>query len=322
MASNCLNCGSPTGETNRFCSNCGTALIATAEAGNTPTPIYKVQTWEAAKEPAPAQPTTSYAAELAEENRLSLNAPGSYARASGPSAPAEKRDTSLRPDRLGGIAPGLSSFKEEAAYTPYSTEAVRHLEQPGKGRSSLMPVVAVAAAGLLFLVGLSGYLFLSGSNTRSVQVQAPLPNTTPGANPSSSPSSEEEAVKEVVRRSNEEQIAAWRNLDTEILKGTRTGKVLSDNVQMVEELRRYGMYAVPENLQLDILDVTVTGDRAIVRTVEVWKVTFYKKSNNGKIESKGPDTLTETYYLVKENGRWLVNKLEIDSELPGTPSGD
>jgi hypothetical protein len=90
---------------------------------------------------------------------------------------------------------------------------------------------------------------------------------------------------------------------------------------MVQELKQKNMYAVPENKRLDILDVKVEGDSATVRTLEVWTVTFYKSGDNTPIQSKGPDTLTETYYMVKQNGAWYVSRLVIDQN-PGTPTGD
>ena len=90
---------------------------------------------------------------------------------------------------------------------------------------------------------------------------------------------------------------------------------------MVQQLKLNGMYAIPVNVDLKFRKVKVTGDTATVQTKEVWTVTFYRESDNKKIESRGPDTLTETYYLVKQqDGKWLINKLTFDSENGVTPT--
>ena len=53
----------------------------------------------------------------------------------------------------------------------------------------------------------------------------------------------------------------------------------------------------------------------------MWTVTFYTKSDGKIVLATGPDTLQETYYLVKQDGKWLVNSLDIQKEnVPGTPS--
>jgi hypothetical protein len=217
--------------------------------------------------------------------------------------------------------PGASGRKEGATYAPYVSGSVGALEKPRETRSWLMPVVVVAALVVLGLVAAGAYLV---SNTAS--------RTTGSAGSSGSTSSsqgqgsklpgsasEEDKVREVVRVSNDEQIKAWRDLDEEVLKGTRVGKLLDENIDMVRQLKASNLYAIPVNERLDIVEVKVEGNKATARTIEVWTVTFFQKSDNKKVESRGPDTFTETYYLVKqEDGRWMINNLIIDGE--GTPT--
>ena len=127
----------------------------------------------------------------------------------------------------------------------------------------------------------------------------------------------------MVRLSNDEQIKAWRDLDENILKGTRIGQVLTEQVDMVQQLRQNGMFAVPENVELTFLSVDVKGDTATVRTKEVWNVTFYRMADKKQIEKRGPDTLTETYTLTKHDDKWMISKLEFDEAKPSpTPGGN
>jgi hypothetical protein len=236
-----------------------------------------------------------------------------------------------------GYVPGASSRREGAAYMPYSAGTASALEKPRESRSFLMPVIVGAVVALLALAAFSGWLVFNSQNNKTSGVSTgtgvtggskpPSAVPTSAAQPTKVPANapEKDKVKEVVRISNDEQIQAWKNLDENVLKGTRIGKVLDEQLEMVQQLRQNGMYAIPVNVELTFLDVQVTGNTAMVRTKEVWTVTFYRKSDNRKIESKGPDTLTETYYLEKQkDGKWLINKLVFDSEngVTPTPGGD
>jgi hypothetical protein len=229
-----------------------------------------------------------------------------------------------------GYVPGASSRREGAAYMPYSAATASALEKPRESRSFLMPVIVGAVVALLALAAFSGWLVVNSQNKGPLSVtgnsKAPSPVPTAAPQPTKVPANapDQDKVKEVVRVSNDEQIQAWKNLDENVLKGTRIGKVLDEQLDMVKQLKQNGMYAVPVNVELAFLDVQVKGDQATVRTKEVWTVTFYRKSDNRKIESKGPDTLTETYYLTKQNGKWLINNLVFNSEngVTPTPGGD
>ena len=170
-----------------------------------------------------------------------------------------------------------------------------------------MPVLVAGIAALVLLSLGGGYLLLNG--------QQPSPSPTPS---SVSLAEEEEQLRETVLVSNEEQIKAWRDLDAEVLKGTRIGDVLRENIAMIEMLKQNNMYAVPVMERLDFVDVEVNGDTATVRTIETWSVTFYNRDTNDMVKKNGPDTLHETYHMVKQNGKWMVNELEIE-ESPSAP---
>jgi len=174
--------------------------------------------------------------------------------------------------------------KEGGMYVPYGTEAKTHLESADSPRSRVMPVIVVAAVLLVGLVGLTAFLL------------------TP---------TEEDRVKQAVYQSNEEQIKAWRDLDVEVLKGTRTGEVLAENIKYVEDLKQKNLYAVPVLGSLEIREVKITGDTATVRTIETWSVTFHNRRDKSVVEAKPLETLAETYHMVKQNGKWMVERLDI-----------
>lgn len=327
MSQNCPNCGSPNRETNRFCSICGTALtpsttgdhaassgpgagqLASASGATLEPPrTYLVQRWEG--DPAPELPgAVDQLPPLATRPVTAQPANGSAAL---PPAlftqPTEQYNTSTG---YQGYTSGASPA-DTGTYVPYTDNAARHLERQKSGRSWLLPIVAVAALVLVALALTGAYLISNSS-----KAPAPLSSAV-GAEPPAN-ASESDKIKYVVRRSNQEQIDAWHNLDPNVLKGTRIGDVLTENVDMVQKLKAQGLYAIPVNERLDILDVQVNGLTATVHTIEVWTVTFYNSADNKVVDSKGPDTLTETYSLVKQNGKWLINKLDINTDQ-GTPT--
>ncbi|MDQ3930252.1 MAG: hypothetical protein M3328_14035 [Chloroflexota bacterium] len=205
----------------------------------------------------------------------------------------------------GNFSPTSGPRVQGGAFAPYEGGAVRQLEGQGSQRTWLMPVLVAGIAALVLLALGGGYLLLSRQQPQQSNANVNVPQ-------------EEAKLKETVRISNDEQIRAWRDLDTEVLKGTRVGHVLDENIEMVEMLKQNNMYAVPVMERLDFVDVKVNGDTATVRTIEVWSVTFYKKDTNDVVRKNGPDTLHETYHMVKQDGKWMVNELEIE-EPPNQP---
>ena len=260
-----------------------------------------------------------------------------------PGRPGEAPTQSAPAQGYQAYAPGASGRKDGGVYAPYNAGMTGALEKQKDPRSWLMPVIVLAALVLLALGVVSAYLML---NKPGNNAPAGINNTVPGVSNTPLPGAvapdatattgsgtagggttgggttaggEEEKVRDVIRRSNEQQIQAWRELNTDLLKDTYTGQALDENVNMVTQLQKQGMYAIPVNQRLDILNVSVKGDTATARTLEVWTVTFYTKADNKKGDSKGPDTLNETYHLVKQNGKWLISSLDIAGDGP-TPT--
>lgn len=327
MSQTCPNCGFENRATNRFCSNCGDSLVppvpgspepgAGAPAAGTEPVTYKVQTWDASEQPAePAEeekvvapPRPTFLPYGAFSSATPGSQTGGYGMSTGaPTAPV----TSVAPPPVSPSGTGGGT------YAPYSPEVARKLEAQKPERSWLLPSVGAAAILLLVLIAVGGYLLLAPKNGSGSTDSS---SATSGQSAPPASGSDADTIKNVIKQSNDEQITAWRNLDTDVLKGTRTGQVLQDNIQAVQDLKNSNMYAVPVNKSLQFGEINVNGDTATAKTVEVWTVTFYSKDGNKVVNSTGPDTLYETYHLVKQDGKWLVSTLDIvQNPLPALPA--
>lgn len=351
MSQQCPNCGSPVQAGHRFCANCGYSQVSAptlpiSQAGavvpgtsetatnSTPAVTYVVQRYDPpapapeVEDSAPVAPITGLPVRVVGEEQQAQPypafvpppLPGEQAtpqpsetpRGSIPPLPSRTLDVShmgAGTSTYGNFSAASGPRLQGGAFAPYEGGAVRQLERQGSQRTWLMPVLVAGIAALVLLSLGGGYLLLNR--------QQPQPQPQP--QPSNvNLAEEEERLKETVRISNDEQIKAWRDLDTEVLKGTRVGDVLQENIDMIEMLKQNNMYAVPVMERLDFVDVKVNGDTATVRTIETWSVTFYDKATRQVAKKYGPDTLHETYHMVKQNGKWMVNELVIE-ESPNAP---
>jgi hypothetical protein len=352
MTQPCPQCGSPNEGLHKFCSTCGARLSSEPSAPQTPSPpdgpdannLYTIPPQGSAPasysttpalsaenvEVSPTPITPSYVVKRSESDfpvgdtgnpaptpTLPMSdyqapAPAPY---TPPPAPNSQQYTGYQ-----GYAAGASSSKEGATYAPYTPESVAVLEKPKDQRSWLMPVIAVAAVVLLALVAVSGYLVLNTSENQGILGGVRDTSATQSAdNQLPVGASEEDKVRAVIGQSNENQIKAWKDLDEQILHINYTGQALRENIDMVRQLKANSLYAIPVNERLDILDVTIDGDRATAHTLEVWTVTFYSRADNEKFETRPAETLEETYYLVKQDGAWRIERLTIDEQTSGTP---
>lgn len=346
MTRQCPNCGSPAQASHRFCSNCGYSQVSAptlpvtplgpdapapqaTSTGETatngaPAVTYVVQRYDTATTgsetpPAPV-PDGSIPVRAVGSDRESHSYPAFVP----PPIPGEQARIQAETPRgaipppppsrnfdLGQMGSGSSTYGnfsaasgprlQGGAFAPYEGAAIRQLDRQGSQRAWLMPVLIAGIAALVLLSLGGAYLLLDRQQPTTLNL-----------------AQEEDLLKETVRVSNEEQIKAWRELDTEVLKGTRVGDVLTENIDMVEMLRQNNMYAVPVLQRLDFVEVKVNGDTAIVRTIETWSVTFHNRDTNETVRKNGPDTLRETYHMVKQNGKWMVRELEIE-ESPAEP---
>lgn len=346
MSQTCPNCGSINRATNRFCSNCGVTLASPATSA---LPVTTGTSLPAASGgPTSQEAPVTYVVQRWDTHTASTDAPSASSEAATPTPPttppthaypAYGSYTTTVPGTdmdMGASAleaqqtaqpasPTAPDRKEGGIYAPYSPEAARQLEAQKPERSWLIPSLVAAALLLLILVGVGGFLLVNGnknavSNSASTQgVPSGAATQVPsGGGSFTGTGNDADTIKQVIKQSNDEQIKAWHQLDTEVLKGTRTGQVLTENVQAVEQLRQKGMYAIPENKSIVFGPVKVSGNTATAQTIEVWTVVFYSQSNNKVVLATGPDTLTETYHLVKQDGKWLISGLDIQNANPPT----
>lgn len=123
----------------------------------------------------------------------------------------------------------------------------------------------------------------------------------------------EQAVIYRVCRSSEEQIQAWRNLDTEVLKGSRTGSDLEENIERVEKYKADKQYADPKLLKLTVVGLQIDGESALVRTTEEWSVTTYSSVDNKVLGETAPSVYSEVYHLVLQGEKWLLAKVVFEN---------
>ena len=215
-------------------------------------------------------------------------------------------------------APTQANPTTGGTYVPYSTDAAKQLQAGTPGRPWLVPAIVIGALALLVLVGVSGFLVLNGKQaTPSSAVSVSGCSALIGQTNSSDQNT---MLKAIICQSNDEQIQAWHDLNTDILKGTRTGQALTDNIQAVQELQAKKMYALPVNKSIKFGNISVTGNTATVQTEEVWSVTFFNKDNGQTLQTQGPDTLQELYHFVKQNDKWLIESVDIVQTNVPNPS--
>ncbi len=329
----CPNCGWLNRASNRFCSNCGASMVppadgsTTANAGSTPPtagdtqPVtYVVQRWNNptpdAEATAPAPPASGFVPPDATPQASTIPiAP--------PPVPPYSPYGGATTD-FSATPPTSSTAQTQAnpttggTYVPYSADAAQQLQAGTPRRPWLVPAVVIGALALLVLVGVSGFLVLNGkqaspSSSASAQGCSGLAGQT-------NSSDQNTVLKAIICQSNDEQIQAWHDLNTDILKGTRTGAALSDNIEAVQELQAKKMYALPVNKSIKFGDISATGNTATVKTEEIWSVTFYNKDNGQTVLTQGPDTLQELYHFVKQNDKWLISSVDIVQTNVPNPS--
>jgi hypothetical protein len=149
---------------------------------------------------------------------------------------------------------------------------------------------------------------------------APAPGgAPPGINLAALASDDERAVGEAVNEANAAVVQTLRTGDRAVLASRFTGEALEQYGQSTTALRAGGRYAVTELLALELLDVRVLDPaRAEVRTRERWLYTEYTLADE-RLPNTAQETLdSEIYTLVKQAGRWRVERLEI-TNLSTTP---
>jgi hypothetical protein len=120
------------------------------------------------------------------------------------------------------------------------------------------------------------------------------------------------AIRAAVDASNRAQIEALRTLDDKPLRGAVIGRALDDNLQILADLQRSRVYAVSTLDQIDYQPARqLDADHASIRTVESWTTLYYRQGTNQLTRRQQSTGLQEIYYLVRQDGRWVVEQIDI-----------
>ena len=174
------------------------------------------------------------------------------------------------------------------------------------------PIIALAGIALVLVIAFSG-LFVFGPLL--IKSEARGANAATGNAPSSA-----EQVRDAIDAANKAQIKAVRQVDASLLNNKMTGQALSDNQQQIKQLGERRLYQIADMLDLQYQSVTFSdNNHATAHTIERWQSKVYRTGSAVIAQSSGPDKLAEVYTLVRQNGVWLVENIEIQVIEEATP---
>ncbi len=127
------------------------------------------------------------------------------------------------------------------------------------------------------------------------------------------------AIIAAIEANNNAQIAAFHNVDPQVLTGKMTGKALQDNLDSITAMQQKGQHEDARLLKIDYQPPRLlSAGEASIRTVEQWESRLYNKDGT-LAQAARTQTLYEVYYLVQQNGQWVVNQVDISATPDGTP---
>lgn len=129
--------------------------------------------------------------------------------------------------------------------------------------------------------------------------------------PASQTGSSETEIRDLIRRANQQQEQAISARDSSAMRDTSTDRYYREMNQVNQTLLRAGVVSVTL-VDIDWGAIAVVGDTATAITDETWIATF----SDGTIRQSQDRNL---YYLVRQNGRWLVEADEHPDDR--TPLG-
>jgi hypothetical protein len=179
---------------------------------------------------------------------------------------------------------------------------------PPVRKSSGVPAGRLVALGLLAfaLAAFTGRVDL-GSLVSTAQnyVDRVVPTVQPTA--SASDTAAVAAVKDVIQRANDAQVQAFARNDPTLMRATATTSYYQELVQTNQGLQSSGARSIAL-VNLEWVDVTVSGTTANAVTNETWRTTY----TDGSVADS---TDRNEYTLVLQAGAW---KISADVQ-PGTP---
>jgi len=337
----CSNCGAANAPGDKFCPRCGIALDPSTAA--TPT-------WGNAPQTTPPAGRSEYiyGAPLATTDAIPPSpyaAPSAYSPPAAAYSPPSPSPTSAPPASPYG-APATPPYGPPPPYSA-PTQAYT-VPPPGPAwrppdtltpvaRRTNVPLGLIAVLGALLLIGLAAAaVFVVGSNRpRATAIATVLPVSSPvgggGIPPAQQPPASPvvggtrpsdavgRAIVAAIEANNTAQIAAFRNLDAKALTGKMSGKALQANLDSITQMQQKGQYEDARLLKIDYQEPRVlSAGEASIRTVEQWESRLYSKDGT-PAQAAQTQTLYEVYYLIQQNGHWLVNQVDISTTPDGTP---
>ena len=188
---------------------------------------------------------------------------------------------------------------------------------PPVRKSSGIPAGRLVALGLLAfaLAAFSGRIDLANLVSRAqtyVDRAAPAVQTTT----SSTDTAAVAAVKDVVQKANEAQVQAFARNDPTLMRATATTSYYQELVQTNQGLQASGAQSIAL-VNLEWVDVTVSGTTANAVTNETWRTTY----TDGSVADS---TDRNEYTLVLQAGAWKISAdVQPNTQVitPGTGTG-
>jgi hypothetical protein len=287
MIKYCPNCQAENTEDSRFCARCGTPLEVPAAWGRS----------------VPGEDAANTA--IFAPTARSGDAPGPISGA--PVAPP-------------AWAPPTATWSAQPSYPP-ALPATASLAPANQGPRPAQPparklnwwiIGAVAAGAGFFLLALGALAAVT------------LVRQSPAVSRSTAPAvggSLDAQIRAAVEASNNAQIEALRTLDPKVLDNAVIGKARSDNLAMIAALQQQGVYAEATLNHIEYRAARAQdADHATIRTVESWTTTYYRRSDKRAVNRRTSTGLDEIYYLVRQDGKWIVEQIDIRdaNATPGT----
>lgn len=125
---------------------------------------------------------------------------------------------------------------------------------------------------------------------------------------------QESGYKKAVAEYNRRLAEAMEKRDADLLKGVAADWERVRVRLRYEMLAAQGLYMVSSLEKLEFGATKKKGEKVTVDTVEVWRYEL-RDLSTGKVKQK-PEKVENhlRYYLTKEDGRWVVEKIEFLKE--------
>ncbi len=194
---------------------------------------------------------------------------------------------------------------------------------PARSRPVLPLALGCLGAGTLLLLLALGLMIVAAVVRPGIQSGPTQPTGIGSSAPTPVAGGLDAAIRAAVDASNRAQIEALRTLDDQPLRGVVIGRALDDNLQILANLQRARTYAVSTLDHIDYQPARqLDADHASIRTVESWTTLYYRQGTDALVRRQQSTGLQEIYYLVRQDGRWVVEQIDIRDPNSTPAPGD